>query len=244
MEVSWDADNFEPKLPTTLTNSNRWEGEDEDDAVKESWEDEEEEKKDEEKKEQQQTVAPLPAKPKKKIYDKIAEKERLEREKAEQPIIEKPEEELTPEEKAAEKLRQQKLQEESDLRLAMETFGVTEGSGGRLDSFHPTTKEEFSDFAELIAKKVNYYKAKEEFPAFADDLVRNLIVQMASGDIKRIKLTVDNIYIEKQKAEKNDKGKKPTKGKGKAKLKVEGTNAHLNEYESYGNFDDDFDDFM
>ena len=30
---------------------------------------------------------------------------------------------MTPEEKLAEKLRRQKLQEESDLRLAMETFG-------------------------------------------------------------------------------------------------------------------------
>lgn len=35
-------------------------------------------------------------------------------------------------------------------------------------------------------------------------------------------MTVDNLYIEKQKAEKSDKGKKPNKGKGKAKLKVEG----------------------
>ena len=37
-------------------------------------------------------------------------------------------------------------------------------------------------------------------------------------------MTVDNLYIEKQKAEKNEKSKKPNKGKGKAKLKVEGDN--------------------
>ncbi|CAG9795515.1 unnamed protein product [Diatraea saccharalis] len=239
MEVSWDADNFEPKLPTTLTSSNKWEGEDEEETVKDSWEDEEEEKKDEEKKEQ---VVVAPAKPKKKIQDKIAEKERLEREKAERLASEKPEE-LTPEQKLAEKLRAQKLQEESDLRLAMETFGVSDG-GGKLDSFHPTTKAEFTEFAELLTKKITLYKTKEEFPGFADELIRNIIVQMHSGDIKRIKMSVDNIYIEKQKAEKNDKAKKPTKGKGKAKLKVEGDNAHLNQYDTYGNFDDDFDDFM
>lgn len=29
-----DADNFEPKLPTTLTSSNKWEGEDEEEIVK------------------------------------------------------------------------------------------------------------------------------------------------------------------------------------------------------------------
>ncbi|XP_073966299.1 eukaryotic translation initiation factor 3 subunit J-like [Choristoneura fumiferana] len=69
MDESWDAENFEPKLPTTLTSSNKWEGEDEEEIVKESWEDEEEEKKDEEK------LPPPPPKPKKKIADKIAEKE-------------------------------------------------------------------------------------------------------------------------------------------------------------------------
>ncbi|XP_045777433.1 eukaryotic translation initiation factor 3 subunit J [Maniola jurtina] len=241
MDVSWDAENFEPKLPTTLTSAHRWEGEDEEETVKDSWEDEEEEKKDEEKKEA--TPAPPPAKPKKKIQEKIAEKERLEREKSEQ-LADK-EEELTPEQKLAEKLRRQKLQEESDLRLALETFGITEvGGSGKLDSFNPTTKEEFTEFADLLTKKITFYKSREEFPAFIDDLVKNIVLQMPSADIKRIKLTVDNLYIEKQKAEKNDKGKKPTKGKGKAKLKVEGDNAHLNQYDAYGNYDDDFDDFI
>ncbi|KAJ0173945.1 hypothetical protein K1T71_010091 [Dendrolimus kikuchii] len=240
MDVSWDADNFEPKMPTTLTSSNKWEGEDEEEVVKESWEDEEEEKKDEEKIDS----APAPPKTKKKIQDKIAEKERLEREKAERLAAEKVLEEMTPEQKLAEKLRQQKLQEESDLRLAMETFGVSEASVGKLDSFQPTTKEEFTEFADLLSKKINFFKAREEFPGFVDDLVRNIVVQMSSADIKRIKMTVDNLYIEKQKAEKNDKSKKPTKGKGKAKLKVEGDNAHLNQYDTYGNFDDDYDDFM
>lgn len=50
---------------------------------------------------------------------------------------------------------------------------------------------------------------------------------VSSLDIKRIKMSVDNLYIEKQKAEKSDKGKKPNKGKGKAKLKVEGDNVSV-----------------
>lgn len=240
MDVSWDADNFEPKLPTTLTTSNKWEGEDEEEIVKESWEDEEEEKKDEEKTEVQ---APPPPKPKKRIQDKIAEKERLEREKADRLSAEKVEE-LTPEQKLAEKLRAQKLQEESDLRLAMETFGVTEANIGKIDGFQPSTKAEFTEFADLLTKKICLYKAREEFPTFIDEFIRNIVVQLPSADIKRIKMSVDNLYIEKQKSEKMDKSKKPTKGKGKAKLKVEGDNAHLNQYDSYGNFDDDYDDFM
>ncbi|XP_049877052.1 eukaryotic translation initiation factor 3 subunit J [Pectinophora gossypiella] len=239
MDVSWDADNFEPKLPTTLTSSNKWEGEDEEEIVKESWEDEEEEKKDEEKKE---LPAP-PTKPKKKIAEKIAEKERLEREKAERLASEKAEAEMTPEQRAAEKLRQQKLQEESDLRLALETFGITDGAVGKIDTFVPTTKAEFTEFADMLSKKICMFKAREEFPGFVEDLFRNIVAHMQSADIKRIKLSVDNLYIEKQKAEKNDKAKKPTKGKGKAKLKLDSDNAHLNP-EVYGNFDDDYDDFM
>ncbi|XP_026331702.1 eukaryotic translation initiation factor 3 subunit J-like [Hyposmocoma kahamanoa] len=236
MDVSWDSDNFEPKLPTTLTSSNKWAGEDEEEIVKESWEDEEEEKKDEEKKE----VVPPPPKPKKKI-DKIAEKERQEREKAERLAMEKLVENLTPEERLAEKLRQQKLQEESDLRLAMETFGISGDSGGRLDSFHPTNKEEFTEFSDMLCKKINLYKTKEEFPVFVEELFRGIIVQMQSADIRRIKTSVDNIYIEKQKAEKTTK--KPAKGKGKAKLKLDNENSHLDP-ETYGTFEDDYDDFM
>ena len=45
---------------------------------------------------------------------------------------------------------------------------------------------------------------------------------MNSGDIKKIKNTLDNLYLEKQKIEKGDKAKK--KGKGKAKLRLEGDN--------------------
>ncbi|KAG7301722.1 hypothetical protein JYU34_014710, partial [Plutella xylostella] len=218
-DESWDADDFVPKLPTTLTNSSKWDGEDEEEEVKESWEDEEE-KKDEEKKD----LPPAAPKPKKKIQDKIAEKERLQREKAERMAAERALEDMTPEEKLAEKLRRQKLQEESDLRLAMETFGITDNATGKLDSFNPTTKEEFTEFAEALNKKLSFFKSREEFPGFVDDLVRNILVQMHSADIKKVKLTVDNLYIEKQKAEKNDKSKKPNKGKGKAKLKVEGDN--------------------
>lgn len=44
-----------------------------------------------------------------------------------------------------------------------------------------------------------------------------------SADIKKIRNTLDNLYLEKQKIEKGDKAKK-NKGKGKAKLKMEGEN--------------------
>jgi translation initiation factor 3 subunit J len=62
---------------------------------------------------------------------------------------------------------------------------------------------------------------------------------VSSLDIKKIKNTLDNLYLEKQKIEKGEKTRK-NKGKGKAKLKLDDGNplsAYVNDY-------DDFDDFM
>lgn len=50
-----------------------------------------------------------------------------------------------------------------------------------------------------------------------------LEVSVNSFDMKKIKNTIDNLYLEKQKIEKGDKAKK-NKGKGKAKLRMEGDN--------------------
>lgn len=46
---------------------------------------------------------------------------------------------------------------------------------------------------------------------------------VTSFDIKKIKTTIDNLYLEKQKIEKGDKARK-SKGKAKAKIKVEDEN--------------------
>lgn len=45
-------------------------------------------------------------------------------------------------------------------------------------------------------------------------------VLVSMNDLRRIKATVDNMCIEKMKAEKGDKSKK-NKGKGKAKLRLD-----------------------
>lgn len=53
---------------------------------------------------------------------------------------------------------------------------------------------------------------------------------VSSLDIKKIKNTLDNLYLEKQKIEKGEKTKK-NKGKGKAKLKLEGENVIIKKYQ-------------
>lgn len=82
---------------------------------------------------------------------------------------------MTPEEKLAEKLRLQKIQEEADLRAAMDTFGVTAEKSG-LDAFNPTNKIELAEFTDALSKKISQYKHLEDYPGFLEELVRNLCV--------------------------------------------------------------------
>lgn len=247
MDEEWDA---EPKevLTAPAVGANKWEGEDEEDDVKESWEDEEEEeeeeeeKKDDEKQEPPKTAAPK--KPKKIRAEKIEEKERKLQEEMERKAKMK-EEQLSPAELQAEKLRQQKLQEEADLRVAMETFGTAESSSGvGIDGMNPTNEEEFDELQKALTKKINMLNKSSHFPAFAEELIRNICVNLTSNDLKKLKTTVENMFLEKSKLEKGEKAKK-NKGKGKVKLRVEGENVSsatlVNDY--YNEYDE-FDDFM
>ncbi|XP_022902598.1 eukaryotic translation initiation factor 3 subunit J [Onthophagus taurus] len=227
---SWDDDNFEPQvvMPITIA-SNKWEGEDEDEDVKDNWEDEDEEKKEE-------VPAPIQQKPKKKsIQEKIAEKERLRAEELARKRKEEEEDDeddLPPEER----LRRQK---ESDLNAALETtFGGSNTPTG-IDGMDPKSKEEFQELADAIVNKVQPYTKSAEYPVFAETVVRNICATMSSLDIKKIKNTIDNLYMEKQKIEKGDKAKK-SKTKGKAKLKMDNENQFSAYVEDY----DEFDDFM
>lgn len=236
MEEEWDADDFEPKsiVPAAAAVESKWADEDVDDDVKDNWEDEdEEEKKDTEKQDEQMSVSvsQAPKKNKKNLAKKIEEKER-------QQEVKKV---LTPEEKLAEKLKQQKLQEEADLKVARETFGITADapSGSGLDAMNPDTKEDFEEFNKALTKKVLLYSSSQHFPTFIEEFVRNICVNMNSLDIKKLKTTIENLQIEKAKIEKGDKAKK-NKGKSKARIRIEGEGDY-----SYGcEMDGEYDDFM
>lgn len=80
---------------------------------------------------------------------------------------------MTAEEKLAEKLRLQKIQEESDLKSALETFGVSDIRRD-LDAFNPQTEEEFKEFGATLSWKLAQYKESPHFPQFIEDLVRSI----------------------------------------------------------------------
>lgn len=82
--------------------------------------------------------------------------------------------ELTPEQKLAEKLRLQKVQEEADLRAAMDTFGIADKDRCGIDLMNPTNKAELSEFSEALSKKIGQYKNLADFPLFVEELVRGI----------------------------------------------------------------------
>jgi len=238
MEDDWEAlaDSAEPIPVVPKPNLNKWDGEDEEEEVKESWEDEgEEEKKDEEK-------SDAKPKPKKTLQQKIAEKEKQKQEQLERKLREAEEENMTPEEKLAEKLRLQKIAEENDLKLGLESLGL---SSTKIDGRNPSTAEEFTELADAIGKKIAQFRHSEEFGNFAEEIVRNICASLPSNSIRKIKTTVDNLYLEKQKMEKGDKPKKGKGSKVKARLRMEGDNTKLDDYvQQYTNDYDEYDDFM
>ncbi|XP_050094994.1 eukaryotic translation initiation factor 3 subunit J [Anopheles aquasalis] len=246
MEEDWEqlADQKANDLALAKANANKWAGEDEDD-VKDNWEDDDEE---EEKKDESKSETPTKAaKPKKTAQQKLLEKEKLKELEEQRRREEEEEANMTPEQRAAEKRRLQKLQEENDLKTAMETLGITPmaSGGGTIDGMHPTNKEEFSELAEAISKKLSNYRASTDYQGFLEELLLKLFASVPSADIRKAKNTLDNLYLEKQKVEKGDKPKKTKSSKVKVKLRMEGDNSTLNEYKT-NNYDDfdEYDDFM
>lgn len=217
---NWDENPSPPAIPKNIAVKSKWEGEDAEEDVLDSWDQEPEEEKSENE------VNPPPQTAKKnykKIGDKFEEKKRKHE-------PEPPSKPLTPEEVLAEKIRAQKAQEESDRILAKEIFGST----------GLETKEDYDRFRTDIINVISDSTKNTNYVAFAEQLIQSLCVHLSSVDLKKINTTISNLSIEKGKMEKGEKAKK-NKGKGKAKLKLEGDNDY-SEFSAYTA--DDFDDFI
>ncbi|XP_054740281.1 eukaryotic translation initiation factor 3 subunit J [Anastrepha obliqua] len=239
MSDDWEtaADEEVVIRPKIANDVNKWKGEDDDEDVKDSWEDEEEKKDEEKHQDETKTTVPIKSKPNKALKAKLSEQERLAEEEEAKRLAN-----LTPEEKLAEKLRLKKIQEESDLKSALETFGVS-NIGGGLDAFNPQTKEEFKEFGATLSWKLSQYKESPHFPQFVEDLIRSICVNLSAADIKKVKMNVESLHTEKLKMEKQNAKKPPNKGKIKASLRTE--NDDIDGYQKYGNdYADDYDDFM
>jgi len=241
-DVEWDDEGFEPPSSQTIVVKDRWEGEDEDD-VKDNWDDENEEEEADKPTDNGQSNA-VPAKKKKSLKERIAEKEEkkrieLEEKRKEQEELEAADEQLSPEEMATEKARQRQMQEESDLLLAVETFGVSDGLHGQIDGMEPSSKEDFDKFEELLRAKITKYERSPHYVPFLESLFRQIALDMEADDIKRLGSTLTALSNEKAKQLKGTKGKK--KQKQKASLVVGKDTDHV--LADAGGYDE-YDDFM
>ncbi|KAM3870553.1 eukaryotic translation initiation factor 3 subunit J-A-like [Diretmus argenteus] len=239
-EDTWDAEAFDPQEPTEkpVVVLDKWEGEDEEEPVKDNWDDEEEELKQEKKRTEAKQSE------KKKLSDKIKEKEKQEelRKKAEES---QDSADLTPEEETAEKLRVQKLQEEADLELAQEAFGVSNNVTG-IDAISPSSKDDFTEFEKLLKDKISPYEKSVHYSTFLESLFRDLCLSLEVEEMKKINTSITLLLSEKQKQEKQlNKGKKKKKGivpAGGMKAKLKDDLADYGEFD--GGYAQDYEDFM
>ena len=243
MDADWDADSFEPAEPTipkAAVAINKWEGEDEEEEVKDSWEDEdnEEEKKDSEKP-PEPTKSAASTKPKKNLTERIKIKEEKEKQLLEERARQQELKNLTPAELQAEKRRQRKLQEESELEVVNATYGLEDATSSGIDSANPSSKEDFDKLREAINNKIQDFSKAEPYVEFVSELVQSLVVNLPAADLKKLSSYMTSLATEKAKMDKAATSKKKGgKFKG-AKLKMDDK-----DLTSELGYEDDFDDFI
>ncbi|CAL8350444.1 unnamed protein product [Merluccius merluccius] len=241
--ADWDADDFEEEAPIQKAAVlDKWEGEDEDDDVKDNWDDdEEEEKKVEIKKETKLSE-------KKKLSEKIKQKEDREKRKKLEELQQKVfrrQEDLTPEEQQAEKLRVKELQEAADLELAKDAFGTTANNVAGIDAMCPSSKEDFTELEKMLKEKIIQFEKSEHYSNFLDSLFQELCISLEIEDLKKISNALTVLLSEKQKQEKQNKAKKKKKGgvAGGGGLKAK-MRDDLDYTAFDGGYAQDYDDFM
>ncbi|XP_078386242.1 eukaryotic translation initiation factor 3 subunit J-like isoform X2 [Cetorhinus maximus] len=240
----WD-DDFQTETVVAAASKpvivDKWEGEDEEEDVKDNWDDDEEEKKPKAKH--------VEAKPsdKKKLSDRIKEREEKEKQlkKRKQDVLKNSEKvaepvELSPEEQLAEKFRLAKLQEQADLEVAKDTFGMNSVMQLGIDSMCPSTKEDFTEFGKLLKEKITQYEKSEYYVDFLETLLRDISISLEVDDLKKLNNSLTSLCSEKLKQEKQSKGKK----KKKAPVLAGGFKANLkDDLDDYG-YTQEYDDFM
>ncbi|KAA3679111.1 translation initiation factor 3 subunit J, partial [Paragonimus westermani] len=160
------------------------------------------------------------------------------------------------EERAAQaltELQRQRLAEEAELGLLQDTFGkvplfvssfllqgqVPEQQNVKDGIFFSTqrTKEDFNQLNDILREKVTSIEKSPHYSAFAERLIRDLIVEIDVDTLRTLNTAISALLTEKQKLV---KGK--VKKKAKGKLLVERENDYNVEEDAVE--PDEFDDFM
>jgi len=199
-DEEWDADGFQPDK---VAPTDKWDGEDEDDDIKDAWDKSDSEDDNSKGSNSEETRAKT--KPKKKLAEKIAEREAQKQKELE---ARKPQ---TEEEKLAEKLRQQKLEEKANIDQLRDMCGINEN---KIDSLVPVTKEDFEQFGKAISEKIQMFSSSEHYCDLIENITKEICVDLNIASLKKVKLNIESLHSAKLKEEKALKsGKKSVKGK-------------------------------
>lgn len=245
-DADWDADDYEP--PTAggaAKRDDRWEGEDEDDDVKDSWDKDSDE--DDNSKGSEDSVKAVQRKKKKKLQDIIAEKEATKMKELEEKARIKAEDDAanTPEGKLAKKLKQKEQDEKESLALAMDMMGVDSPSGSGIDAMMPSSKDDFEKLQKAISEKVQSLSGSSHYNDFVENLIKDLSLDQPAPTLKKLKIHIETLHSTKLKEEKAAKGKGgKAGGKSRGTVKMDLSKDILGGGGAGGGYDDDFDDFM
>lgn len=220
----WESENFKPPTKVGPPAADKWEGEDEEEDAPDDWDVDSDEEK-------AAPVGEVPVKKKKSLAERIAEKEAKRREDLERRKREEEEAQrsLLPEEQQAAKARALKMQEDADLQVAMETFGVSKSdlpSASALDA-QPSGREEFDTYREALVEKLRTLETSPHYTGFLEGLVRDVCWNLDSDDVKKVSTSLNALYNDKVKS-KQGKSKKGKKG---ATLKME--KSAFDDYEDF-----------
>jgi len=235
---AWDADDYEPPAAAGGKSSgkavnDKWDGEDEDDDVKDAWDADSEEEKS--KEEEANKAAPkAAASKKKKLRDKIALKEAALQDDDEDDSLK------SPEDKLAEKLRLQKMEENAQFNLTRDMLGLKTGS---IDAMVPETKEDFEAFAKAICEKMRIFSSSDHYNELLETVSKDLALDMPVPTLKRVKIHVEGLHSTRLKEEKANKNKKGKASKGTS-LKNDLDKDLFGGGGGVGDYGDEMDDFM
>jgi len=245
--ADWDDDEFEPEDPIKVTaqRTDKWDGEDEDEDIKDAWDESDDESKTKAKEAEGAATGKAVERKKKKrnINEIMAEKEAKQREEME---LKRKEQELanelnTPEGKLAEKLRLQRLEEERELELAKDMMGVADASPPSCGiNFNPTTKEEFTELRTTLIDKLREAESSEHYQDFGVELINSIAMNLTVASLKRVKGEVEGFVSAKLKEERANKAKKGKPVKATIKMETDRSMFGRGLDDGYN----DMDDFM
>ena len=201
----------------------KWQEEDDADDVKDNWEDEDEE-----------PPKPVP-KPEQQSKQKPPNRRGVGNNKSGDNSAADSGRPLTAQEQREKRLQEERAQKESDLRLTKQMLGM-EDKDISLE-FPLNTKEDFDNFHKNLVHKLWCYDKSPHYPNLLEKLFRDLCVPLEADELKSLSSTVNALFNEKVKVNKNKPKKKLTKGLA---LKVE--RSQLNERAD--DYMDELDDIM